>query len=65
MQEFYTYEICHTCGFSQEVGEFDYEEWPSACNEWIQQLYLSQDHTLNCPDFDIHGYIPNRASSGA
>ena len=54
MEQFY-YEICHTCGFTQEVDEDYAREWPLACNEWLQQLYWSRDHTLNCPDFDDQG----------
>jgi hypothetical protein len=52
MEESIPMTICHTCGFSQEVDKSYSLEWPHACAAWLERLFWSKDHTLNCPDFD-------------
>jgi hypothetical protein len=44
--------VCSACGHSQDVDQTYANDWPNACAAWMDQIYLSQDHTLNCPDFD-------------
>ena len=52
MEESISITICHTCGFAQEVDKSYSLEWPHACAAWLERLFWSKDHTLNCPDFD-------------